>query len=233
MKMWQRVPPLLWQGMLCGVLIDLLFVSISVVRYPVLLYPGQAGTTISVLVLLLVYGCIGVGLPLRARSIQMKSLLWRGTIMGMFVGIIFVIDITVENFLDLSQGGSTFSTLGFMALVFLAFGIAGAWGAYRTEPWFLGILSSVWSAIQGTLIALFFGFLINFLFGARLEQILVTDYARSGMHDLRAFTFFNTMDSASSHLLEAPILAAIFGALGALISKGMHPLRGRSLREAS
>lgn len=42
------------------------------------------------------------------------------------------------------------------------------------------------------------------------------------MSDLTTFTFFNTLDSASSHLLEAPILAAIFGTLGALLGKRIN-----------
>ena len=81
----------------------------------------------------------------------------------------------------------------------------------------------------GVVIALLFGFAINFLFGQVLEQNLQTsaEYLRSGSHDIKTFTFWNTLDSASSHLLEAPILALVFGTGGSLLELGLSRLGKR------
>src|SRR5262249_30035095 len=97
----------------------------------------------------------------------------------------------------------------------------------KTTRLSLGILASLWSALLGVLIVILFGFLVNFLFLQRLEHLLFSDYLTSGMSDPQAFTFFNAFDSASSHLLEAPILASICGTLGGLIMQGRSTLRDR------
>jgi len=40
------------------------------------------------------------------------------------------------------------------------------------------------------------------------------------MHDLQAFTVFNCLDAAASHLITAPVLATVFGTIGGLIGTG-------------
>lgn len=205
-------------GMLCGVLLDLVLVGLSIFSYPQLLGAEGFFTIIGCISLLLLYGVIGIGLPLRAKH-AITVALWQGTGVGLIIGGLFIIDLIIENFLDLSNQMSTFSTLGFMLLIFLFFGIAGARGTLKTGQILLGIVAGVWSALLGVLIAVCFGFMVNFLFIQRLEYILASDYARSGMHDPRAFTFFNSLDSAFSHLLEAPIIAVVLGTLGALTIK--------------
>ena len=106
-----------------------------------------------------------------------------------------------------------------MLLIFLLFALAGWRGAKDSGQLRWGIFASVWSAMIGVLIALLFGFAINFLFAPRLEQNLQAsaEYARSGSHDLATFTFWNTLENASSHLLEAPVIAVVLGSLGSLI----------------
>ena len=42
---------------------------------------------------------------------------------------------------------------------------------------------------------------------SRIAAIEPPDFARSGMHDAAAFTLANTMFSAGSPLLEAPVIA--------------------------
>jgi len=211
---------LLWQVMLWGGLLNLVFITIVLLWHPSLLSAQSLATVIFCIILLLVYICIGVTLPLRAGQ-TVTTVLWQGTGFGFLIGFLFTIDIAVEYFLDMSSQVSTLSTLGFMSLLFLLFGVVGARISQRTGHLLLGSLASVWSALLGVLIAVLFGVIVNLVFLQRLEHLLASDYLRSGMRDMTTFTFFNTLDSASSHLLEAPILAAIFGTLGALLGKSI------------
>ena len=203
--------------------------SLSLLWYPTVLGAGRASTVLVCGAMLLVYGSVGVGLPIKANP-TVTTALKVGTVLGLIIGAIFVVDLIVEDFIDLGQEASSFSTLGFMALIFLCFGFAGASGTHKTSRLSLGILASLWSALLGVLIVLLFGFLLNFLFLQRLEHLLVSDYLSSGMSDPQAFTFFNAFDSASSHLIEAPILAGICGTLGVLIMQGRIALQGRGFR---
>lgn len=207
--------------MLWGGVLNLVFVAFVLLRYPSLLSAQSLSTVLFCIILLVVYVCIGVTLPLRAGE-SVTTALWQGTGFGFLIGFLFVIDIAVEYFLDMGSQMSTLSTLGFMGLLFLLFGVVGARISQRTGRLLLGSLASVWSALLGVLIAVLFGVIVNMLFLQRLEHLLASDFLRSGMNDPTTFTFFNTLDSASSHLLEAPILAAIFGTLGALLGKSIH-----------
>ncbi len=228
MKIPNQRNTILWQGMLCGSLFNLMLIALSLMQYPSLLDAGRASTVIACVVLLLLYGCVGIGLPLQASQ-PMLTALWQGTGFGLLVGVLFVADIAVEYFLNMSSQLSTLSTFGFMGLIFLLFVLAGARGTQRTGQFLLGSLTSIWSAMLGVLIAVLFGFAVNFFFIQRLEHILASDYVSSGMRDIRAFTFFNSLDSASSHLLEGPILAAVLGTISALTIKGLMSLRGKHL----
>jgi len=216
----------LWLAMLCGVLLDLALMGVGLLWYPSLLEAGRASTAMTCVVMLLVYGCVGIGLPIKASQAVMAAL-WQGTAVGLIIGVIFAVDMSVEDFIDLGRQASLFSTLGFMLLIFLLFGLAGARGTQKTRHIPLGILGSLWSAMIGVLIALLFGFAVNFLFTQRLEHILSSDYVSSGMSDPQAFTFFHSLESASSHLMEAPLIAAVCGTIGALTMQGLISLRGR------
>ena len=114
-----------------------------------------------------------------------------------------------------------------MLLIFCLFAGAGANGTARTDQIRFGLLASMWSAMLGVLIVVLLGFAVNFFFMQRLEHLLASDYVHSGMQSPEAFTVFNALDSASTHLFEAPLLAAVFGGLGSLIMKGLHSLGGR------
>ena len=195
-------------------------------RYPLIIGEAGVSSVLAPVLLLLLYGVAAIGCtyrPSQAHSVALRS----GTTFGLLVGIAFVITISVENFVSLSSQISTISTLAFMLLIFLSFALAGWHGAKNSGQLRWGIFESIWSAMIGVLITLIFGFAINFLFTQRLEQYLQAsaEYIRSGSHDLETFTFWNTLDSASSHLLEVPIIAAVLGTLGSLTGLGFSQLR--------
>ena len=212
-------------------LLDLILVGVILVQAPLLLQAPYLGTALFTIFLLLLYGGVGVGLPWLVHATSVKNVLWQATRIGLLIGLFFVADIAVEYFVDLNQTASVLSTLGFMGLIFLAFAAAGVLGARLTGHWLLGVLGSVWSAMLGVLIALLFGMAVNVFFLQRLEAISATDYAHSGMRDPAVSAFLGTLDTASTHLFEAPIYAAIFGTLGALIFMGLFTWRKRSLSE--
>src|SRR4051812_46475847 len=165
----------LWQVMVCGVLIDLALVGLSLVWYPSLLNGGRAVTMTVCLLLLLLYGCLGIALPLLASPIVMTTL-WAGMVFGLLIGVVFIVDIIVEDFIDLGSQASTFSTLGFMFFIFLLFAGAGTYGTYKTGQLRLGLLASIWSAMLGVLIVVLVGFTLGFLFTQRMEYILASEY---------------------------------------------------------
>lgn len=217
---------ILWQVMVCGVLIDLALIGLSLLLYPSVLDGGRVLTVIACLVLLVLYGGLGIGLVLQGSQAVLIAL-WGGMIFGLLIGVVFAVDLAVEDFIDLGSQAGAFSTLGFMLLIFCLFAGAGAYGTAKTDQIRFGLLASIWSAMLGVLIVVLLGFAVNFFFMQRLEHLLASDYVHSGMQSPEAFTFFNALDSASTHLLEAPLLAAVFGSLGSLVMKGLHSLRGR------
>ncbi len=210
---------LLQRAMLVGILLDLAFIAMSLLLYPSLLGRESVSTVIAPIVLLLLYASVGIVLTRRVSQV-VTTTLRQGTAFGLMVGVLFLVDISVEDFIDLERQASALATLGFMALIFLLFGCAGFYGTQKTGKVRFGMLTSVWCAMISVVIVVIFGFAINFFFTQRLEYILASDYASSGIADPRAFTFYNTLDSASSHLLEAPILASVFGTIGGFVCKG-------------
>ncbi len=222
---------LFWLTIPALVLLDFVLVGLILVRAPLLLQAPYFSTTLFTSLLLLLYGGVGVAFPKFVHSTNVQNVLWQASRVGPLVGLFFVISITVEYFVDLNQTASLLSTFGFMGLIFLAFIIAGSLGTRFTGYWLSGVLCSIWSALLGVLIALSFGMMVNLFFLQRLEAISTADYMRSGMSDPAAFVFFNTLDTASTHLFEAPISAAIFGMLGAVIFKGFFIRRRKHLTE--
>jgi hypothetical protein len=214
------------QGFILAILIIGMLIGYGMLRYSLIVTEAGVLSVLTPAFILLLYGVAAIWVthqPNQASSGALKS----GTVFGLVVGLTFIITIAVENFADMSRQVSTISTLGFMLLIFLIFSFAGWHGTKHSSQLSLGILASVWSAMIGVVVALLFGFTINFLFTQRLEQNLQAsaEYLRSGSHDLETFTFWNTLDSASSHLLEAPIIAVVLGTLGSLIRLGFSQLQ--------
>lgn len=219
----------LQQGFILGILVTGILIGYGIFHYPLIVREAGLLSLLAPVFMLLLYGVVAIRVthePGEARRSALKS----GTIFGLLVGLTFIVTISVENFVDMKRQVSTASTLGFMLLIFLIFASAGWHGTHESRHLSLGIFTSVWSAMIGVVIALLFGFAINFLFTQRLEQNLQAsaEYLRSGSRDLETFTFWNTLDSAFSHLLEAPIIAVVFGTLGSLSSLGFSQFQKKS-----
>lgn len=217
--------PLRW-ALFAGVLINLVLTCVSLALHPALLGSKTLDTVIMSFLLLFLYALIGFFLtrstnPLLAKALQ------QGTLIALICAGTEVINISIETLVDLTQEASTIATLSFMLLLFLLFGVAGFVGTRSTGTLRFGLLASVWCAMGSILLTVLFGFSVNFLFTQRLSSLLASDmvHSQSGLTDVRIFAVYNTLDSASSHLLEGPILALIFGALGGLLWKGLQRWR--------
>lgn len=222
-------PSALRQAMIGSVLLLIGCIGYGMLHYPHILHEGGVTSVALPLALLLLYAGAavwGTHQPSHARSVALRD----GTLVGLVIGLVFIADIAVENFIAMNSQVSTTATFSFMLLIFLLFAGAGWRGATDAGQVRLGIVASMWSALIGVLIALLFGFAVNFVFPHQLEQNLQAsaEFVRSGMYDLATFTFYNTLDSASSHLLEAPLIAAVCGAIGSLVGVGMTHRRARS-----
>jgi len=137
---------------------------------------------------------------------------------GLMIGLLFIVNISIEEFINWqTKTGSLVSTLVMMFMIFISFSIISAIKTLKIENIINGLKSSLISALLGTVIALCFGFLINFVFS---ERMIFTLKGYPGYYDFnnpKAFSFYNAFDNASNHVLIAPIISLIMGLLGGLI----------------
>ena len=147
---------------------------------------------------------------------------------GFIIGLLFIINISIEEFISWqSKTGSLVSTLTMMFLIFISFSIISAIKTIKTESFKSGLKSSFVSALLGTIIALSFGFLINYLFPERMVLVLKGYPGYTDFSNPRAFTFFNAFDNASNHVIIAPIISILMGSVGGWIALTILRMRKR------
>jgi hypothetical protein len=207
--------------MIAGAALCLALIGAGLLRYPAAFAGGgpEAGPTSVVLALglLVVYAAAGVVVALRAGP-GVGPVVDEATRIGLVIGAVWLVNHTVEVFTD---AGSAFSAL-FFGAVFLLLAFAGLVGARRTGRVGAGVLTAVWAAMGSSLILVAYGLVLAYLFMGRMALIEAPDFAHSGMHDPAAFTVANAIFSASSHLLEAPVIAAVFGLVGSLVGRAVR-----------
>ncbi len=136
--------------------------------------------------------------------------------LGGLGALLEIISIAVETFVPLPSGLMGVFSLGSMLALFSLWGYAGFRATRAVGLIGSGLLAAVGTAMVGVLAAIAFGIALGILALPRLAMWLAgsAEYARSGWTDLRAFALANQLDSASSHLVLAPMVAAICGSLG-------------------
>jgi hypothetical protein len=205
--------------MLVGILLNLALIGGQLLLYPPLLARPNALTyVLEPVVGLLIYAVVTLGVTHQVGP-KRRLALRIGSVIGVISGILFVINLASETFLDLPAPASLFATAPFFLGTFALWGVAGYRSARPTNSAPLGILAAIWSAMCTIVITLLFGFSLSYVALPRLQQILATspEYARSHWTDLHAFAIVNQFDSAFSHLLVAIVIAATLGTLGSLI----------------
>jgi hypothetical protein len=203
-----------------GVLLIAAMIAFNVLRYPAVLREGGAFRVALPALLLALYAAASWRIG-RVPAGAAHAALRQGAGVGLTLAAIMAVHLTVEDFVDLPGSWSAAFSLGLFPVLFLGFGCAGVRGALRTGRWRLGLLAGVWSAMLCIVAVCACGFLINCLFMARLETGLhdSPEFLRSGMRDLKAFTVVNSLESCSSHMIIAPVLALVFGGIGGGVGK--------------
>jgi hypothetical protein len=181
-----------------------ILMTVALINYPVI-FDKAKSTVIIVFIALITY-------PVLWQLLKTDNFSRNG---GLLIGGLFIINITVEDFINWqTKTGRLGSTLTMMIAIFISFAVISAIKTFRTRNILMGLKSSFASALLGTLIALCFGFLICYLFQDKIIDILRGDRGYSDYSNPKAFTFFNAFDNASSHVIIAPIVSLLMGALG-------------------
>lgn len=206
------------QWLIVLIVCDLGLIVLRAASYPAFFaMPGALGYLIEPTAALSTYA-IGICLLpyLIARTPAASAAVRIGAIAGLVGGAIAVASTALESLWMLPQRVVSVATGIAMLALFLTFGVAGFVGARRTDSLRFGLGAAVWSAVVAILIVVTFGF---FLINTALPRLAQNetgdpDYLRSGWTDGRAFAIANTYDAGFTHLVEAPVIAAILGTAG-------------------
>jgi hypothetical protein len=207
-------------GIMALIATDIALSSVAVVRYPALLQQHLAWIyLLEPTAILLVYG-IGTIYLANARDDIWISIRRNATLFGLVTGSIELINIVIENLAFKFTSGPLVS-IGFMLLVFVLWGIAAAWSARSSKSVRAGIFTAIASAGICMLIAVAGGFFVELLVAPPNPAVVSTwaEFKRSGWTDPYAFGLANALDSGSTHLLIAPVVALVFGSVSSLLSR--------------
>lgn len=191
---------------------------LRVATYPAFFsMPDALGYLLEAVVPLAIYAAAIFALPVIVKRLPGALVALRvGVVVGLIGGCIEVVSTALESLFALPQPVVSALTGAAMVGLFLLFGVAGYIGARRARSFWPGLASAIWSAVCAILIVLTFGFLLAMTSLPTLArgEIADPDYLRSGWTDIRAFAIANTFDAGFTHLVEAPVIAAVLGALG-------------------
>lgn len=108
-----------------------------------------------------------------------------------------------------------------MLTLFTLWGVAG-WRASRAlKSVRAGLIAAISSAAICMMVSVSAALIVQLFFaGPPLAEVATWgEFARSGWTNPRAFAIANTLDSGFTHLLIAPVIAAITGGVGALLAR--------------
>lgn len=205
---------------LAALVLNLTLITIRVALYmPLLAQPGGIVYVLEPVALLCAYAAIAWWFTAYPTARQ-RTALRVGTTFGLLAGALWLINLTIENFTDLSEKIGLLATAPFLLGGFALWGVAAFHTVRQTRSIPHGLLASLWSAMICVVITITLGLLLTYTSLPRLERNLAADpdYLRSQWHDLPAFAIANSFDAAFSHLLGALIVSLVVGSLGALSS---------------
>lgn len=186
--------------------------------HPFLDQPGASAYVVEPAVVLIVYAVL-IAWATASTDPLRRTTLRIGTIFGLIGSALQLVHLGQENFLDLGARGNGISALAFMVTTFLLWGVAGYRSARSTRTVGAGLMAGSWSAAVSMVAVVTFGFALMFSSVPRLDEVAAwAEFKRSGWTDVRAFAIANTLDAAFSHLLAGPVVGAILGGLGGILS---------------
>jgi hypothetical protein len=206
--------------------------AIALVIFGWILTPNTSLLSIAgALIILILYGvCAFFAIPRLNR--QNPAILHSASLFGLLAGVVFIGEILWE-YVALPTDNTRLGLIEFGG-VFVLYFLSTLFIAYRTQQLPQGILTAISTAMIASLIWLITVLLIFYLFRGSPQQTQVfraegnfEDFAQSGMSDFNQFIMEDFLGAAFFHLLLGPIVAAILGAVGGLLGKGLSKLRGR------
>jgi hypothetical protein len=169
---------------------------------------------------LVLYAAIAVIVAFR-RSPHPHALRF-ATLAGLALSVPDILSLCIENGIPFSVSSPALQ-ISVMLLLFLGWGYV----AYHLAASGLGrlasIASAVWATFLNVTVAVAAGVLLELFLHPPPPAYVGTwaEYTRSGWTSPRAFAVANTFDSVFSHLLLSPIVALVFGSLGAAIGSAV------------
>jgi hypothetical protein len=198
--------------------------AFAIARYPAFFAQHSALVYVLELIgILLLYTVLTMYL-LMVRGGAWNTILTNATVFGVITGALEIINIGLENAAPTAVRGPAVS-IGFMAIVFSLWGIGAARTFRSGNSIRAGVATAILSAGICMLLAVAAGFTIEF-FIAPPDPAAVSmwaEYRRSGWTDTHAFGLANTLDSAFTHLIIAPVVALVFGSIGSLLGGLARP----------
>jgi hypothetical protein len=220
--------------MVCGVILSAALIAYGLLRWPATLTSSAGMRSVAGAALILVVYALAAwfGLPATARAYP--RLPGQSTAFGLLIGALFAAQMLYEYLAPLNSDQDATLALVTFGTLFALFFLAGLIAATRSGAFRQGVLAAIWSALIGSLLWLILLWITYYAFvGTAYEANLLeidqtnADFLRSGMSDLRAFIMQDYLGGSFFHLTLAPLLAAILGALGSLVGKGVAKLSRR------
>jgi hypothetical protein len=164
---------------------------------------------------------------IRSTPADRRRVLGAAAVVGLVLGALEVVNISVETFAGLSGAANLATTAPLILGPFLVWSVVAGWAARATGSLRTGLLASVWSAMVTMVIGVTYGFVLALAVPGRLADDLVNDpdYLRSGWTDVKAFVLANTFDNGFTHLLGGLIVGSVVGLIGSLIGIRLGHMR--------
>jgi hypothetical protein len=207
--------------------LNMALLALNVALYPAFFtQPNALSYLLEPLALLFVYALI-MFLTTRRISPQAEVAARVGLLFGLLAGCLWLVNLTLETFTNLSRAAGILATAPFLLGGFLLWGVSGAVAAWRAGSIGPGLLAAVWSAMICALLTISYGLTLPFVASDQLGQALANDpdFLRSRWTDLHAFVLANSFDSGFSHLLGALIIGLTLGAIGAVAAVWLRGAR--------
>jgi hypothetical protein len=207
--------------------LDVAFVALNVALYPAFFaQPNALLYLLEPMALLIVYAAIAL-LTTRQTGLQTEVALRVGLLFGLGAGCLWLVNLTLETFTNLSGAAGILATAPFLLGGFLLWGVSGAVAAWRAGSIGPGLLTAVWSAMICALLTISYGLTLPSVASDQLGQALANDpdFLRSRWTDLHAFVLANSFDAAFSHLLGALIIGVTLGAISAVAAVWLRGTR--------
>jgi hypothetical protein len=218
-------PSILPRAFLAFALLALIAMNIAMVAVAVAQSPaffsqrGARAFVLEPICALLAYAVAAV-LIARLHGPHWDPILKAAIVFGILTGSLEAINVGIENGGPSAARGPILP-IGFMFITFALWGTAGFRTARLLRSTRAGFLAAVLSAALCMLIAVAAGFIVQFFLVPPEPAYVATwaEFKRSGWTDASAFAVANTLDSAFTHLVIAPIVALLFGGISSLLAQ--------------